>query len=152
MGNWRSDWVAGHFLTPEKTLSSLKIVEQGRIVDLSHTIEMGAPFMAPNQTPYIISSSAAAKNSMKIWEKWRQKNKVGANLERIGMTTHFGRHIDSLVHLFGCIGPRWNRSLQNWTCSDNRGLEESIRYCRNKSAKRGYGLLEYWVGQVFHVK
>ncbi|MFL2933906.1 MAG: hypothetical protein ACJZ2G_03195 [Thalassobaculaceae bacterium] len=73
MGNWRSDWVAGHFLTPEKTLSSLKIVKQGRIVDLSHTIEMGAPFMAPDQTPYIISSSATAKDSMKIWEKMGAK-------------------------------------------------------------------------------
>tara|TARA_E500000331_G_C17154206_1_gene668801 strand:+ start:225 stop:449 length:225 start_codon:yes stop_codon:yes gene_type:complete len=73
LGNWRSDWVAGHFLTPEKTFSSLKIVKQGRIVDLSHTIEMGAPFMAPDQTPYIISSSATAKDSMKIWEKMGAK-------------------------------------------------------------------------------
>ena len=98
MGNWRSDWVAGHFLTPEKTLSSLKIVKQGRIVDLSHTIEMGAPFMAPDQTPYIISSSATAKNSMKIRERMGAKNRVGANLERIEMTTHVGTHIDSLGH------------------------------------------------------
>ena len=49
---------AGHFLTPEKTLSALTKVKQGRIIDLSHTIEMGAPFMAPNQTPDIISSPA----------------------------------------------------------------------------------------------
>ena len=48
-------------------------MKQGRIVDLSHTIEMGAPFMAPDQTPYIISSSATAKDSMKIWEKMGAK-------------------------------------------------------------------------------
>ena len=59
---------------------------------------MGAPFMAPNQTPYIISSSATAKNSMKIRERMGAKNRVGANLERIEMTTHVGTHIDSLGH------------------------------------------------------
>ena len=68
---------AGHFLTPEKTLSALTKVKRGRIVDLSHTIEMGAPFMAPNQTPYIISSSATAKNSMKVRAEMGAKNKVG---------------------------------------------------------------------------
>ena len=88
----------GTFLTPEKTLSALKKVKQGRIIDLSHTIEMGAPFMAPNQTPYIISSSATAKNSMKVREQMGAKNRVGANLERIEMTTHVGTHIDSLGH------------------------------------------------------
>ena len=72
-GNGDQIGAAGHFLTPEKTLSTLKKVKQGRIIDLSHTIEIGAPFMAPNQTSYIISSSATAKNSMKVREQIRQK-------------------------------------------------------------------------------
>ena len=97
-GNGDQIGAAGHFLTPEKTLFALKKVKQGRIIDLSHTIEMGAPFMAPNQTPYIISSSATAKNSMKVREQMGAKNRVGANLERIEMTTHVGTHIDSLGH------------------------------------------------------
>ena len=66
---------AGHFLTPEKTLSALTKVKQGRIIDLSHTMEMGAPFMAPNQTLYIISSSATAKNSMKVRAEMGAKTK-----------------------------------------------------------------------------
>ena len=97
-GNGDQIGAAGHFLTPEKTLSALKKVKQGRIIDLSHTIEMGAPFMAPNQTPYIISSSATAKNSMKLREQMGAKNRVGANLERIEMTTLVCTHIDSLGH------------------------------------------------------
>ena len=89
---------AGHLLDQKTTLSALGKIQSGEIIDLSHTIEMGAPFMPPNQTPYIISSSATAKNSMKIREKMGAKNKVGANLERIEMTTHVGTHIDSLGH------------------------------------------------------
>ena len=79
---------------------------------------MGAPFMPPNQTPYIISSSATAKNSMKIREKLGAKNKVGANLERIEMTTHVGTHIDSLghfsigEHLYG--GHSIDESVGDW--------------------------------------
>ena len=78
---------AGHLLNPGITLASLSKIKSGEIIDLSHTIEMGAPYLAPNQTPYIISASATAKNSMKIREKLGAKNKVGANLERIEMTT-----------------------------------------------------------------
>ena len=65
-GNGDQIGAAGHFLTPEKTLSALKKVKQGRIIDLSHTIEMGAPFMDTNKTNYIISSSATTKKSMKV--------------------------------------------------------------------------------------
>ena len=89
---------AGHLLDQKTTLYALGKIQSGEIIDLSHAIEMGAPFMPPNQTPYIISSSATAKNSMKIREKMGAKNKVGANLERIEMTTHVGTHIDSLGH------------------------------------------------------
>ena len=87
---------AGHLLNQKTTLSALGKIRSGEIIDLSHTIEIGAPFKPPNQTPYKISSSATAKNSMKIREKMGAKNKVGANLERIEMTTHVGTHIDSL--------------------------------------------------------
>ena len=109
---------AGHLLDQTTTLSALRKIQSGEILDLSHTIEMGAPFMAPNQTPYIISSSATAKNSMKIREKLGAKNKVGANLERIEMTTHVGTHIDSLghfsigEHLYG--GHSIDESVGDW--------------------------------------
>ena len=109
---------AGHLLDQTTTLSALRKIQSGEIIDLSHTIEMGAPFMPPNQTPYIISSSATAKNSMKIREKLGAKNKVGANLERIEMTTHGGTHIDSLghfsigEHLYG--GHSIDESVGDW--------------------------------------
>ena len=48
---------AGHFLTPERTLQALRGVRDGRIIDLSHSIEIGAPRMAPNQSPYHIPVS-----------------------------------------------------------------------------------------------
>ena len=34
---------AGHLLTPEVTLAALSQVTEGRIYDMSHIIEMGAP-------------------------------------------------------------------------------------------------------------
>ena len=45
---------ADRFLTPERTLAALRQVERGEIIDLSHTIEVGAPRMAPSQTPYLL--------------------------------------------------------------------------------------------------
>ena len=89
---------AGHFLTPETTLNALALVRDGRIRDLSQAIEMGAPHMAPNQLPYIITASATAPNSMKHRASLGATNEVGANLERIEMTTHVGTHIDALGH------------------------------------------------------
>lgn len=89
---------AGHFLTPENTLAALALVREGAVLDMSHTIEMGAPYMAPNQTPYVITSSATAANSMKVRAAMGATNEVGANLERIEMTTHVGTHIDALGH------------------------------------------------------
>ncbi len=116
----------GHLLNHSTTLKALSQVQKGQIIDLSHVIENGAPFMAPNQTPYIISSSATAKNSMKTREKMGATNKVGANLERIEMTTHVGTHIDSLghfsigEHLYG--GYNIEESVGDWGLL-NLGIE-----------------------------
>jgi kynurenine formamidase len=125
-GNGDQIGAAGHLLTPATTLASLSKVIEGKVIDLSHVIEMGAPYMAPNQTPYIISSSATAKNSMKIREKMGAKNQVGANLERIEMTTHVGTHIDALghfsigEHLYG--GHTTEESVGDWGLI-NLGIE-----------------------------
>jgi kynurenine formamidase len=89
---------AGNLLTAEKRLAALASVRQGRVYDVSHEIYMGAPALAPNQPPYLMS----------IWASWRHTiprrralgatNDAGANLERIEMTTHVGTHIDALGH------------------------------------------------------
>jgi kynurenine formamidase len=89
---------AGNLLTAEKRLAALASVKRGQVYDVSHEIFMGAPAMAPNQPPYLMS----------IWASWRHtiarrrllgaRNDAGANLERIEMTTHVGTHIDALGH------------------------------------------------------
>ncbi|MDA1101415.1 MAG: cyclase family protein [Proteobacteria bacterium] len=89
---------AANLLTPEKTLAALAMAKTGQVLDLSHVIENGAPFMAPNQTPYVIHSGATARNSMRIRASMGATNEVGANLERVGMTMHVGTHIDALGH------------------------------------------------------
>jgi kynurenine formamidase len=89
---------AGHFLTPERTLAALKMVRNGTIVDMSHVIEIGAPRMAPNQSPYHIQSGPSAPGSIRRRRKMGATNDAGSNLERIEMTTHVGTHIDALGH------------------------------------------------------
>jgi kynurenine formamidase len=60
---------------------------------------MNAPFMVPNQTPFLMS----------IWASWRDSIRrrrqltgalkdAGANVERIEITAHVGTHIDALGH------------------------------------------------------
>jgi kynurenine formamidase len=89
---------AANQLTPETTLAALALAKTGNVLDLSHVIENGAPYMGPNQTPYVIHSGATARNSMKIRAAMGATNEVGANLERVGMTMHVGTHIDALGH------------------------------------------------------
>lgn len=99
-GRWgRGDQVgAGHLLTPERTLRALKSVNEGRILDLSHVIEVGAPRIAPNQTPYLMQLGPTTAGSIRRRRKMGAKNDAGSNLERMELTTHVGTHIDSLGH------------------------------------------------------
>ena len=59
---------AGNLLTVEKRLAALGSVREGRMYDVSHEISMGAPFMAPNQTPFLLS----------IWASWRDIDQAPA--------------------------------------------------------------------------
>jgi kynurenine formamidase len=89
---------AGNLLTPERRLAALATVTQGLVYDLSHEIHMGAPFMAPNQTPYLMSIWASWKDTIRRRRGMGARNDAGTNLERIEMTTHVGTHIDALGH------------------------------------------------------
>lgn len=89
---------AGNLLTVEKRLAALASVRQGRIYDLSHEIYMGAPYMAPNQTPFLMSIFGSWRDTIKRRRKMGATNDAGTNLERIEMTTHVGTHIDALGH------------------------------------------------------
>jgi kynurenine formamidase len=89
---------AGNLLTPERRLAALASIAQGRVYDLSHIIDMGAPFMAPNQTPFLMSIWASWRDTIKRRRLLGATNDAGTNLERIEMTTHVGTHIDALGH------------------------------------------------------
>ena len=89
---------AANLLTVEKRLAALASVHEGRVYDVSHEISMGAPFMAPNQTPFLISIWASWRDSIKRRRALGASNDAGANVERIEMTAHVGTHIDALGH------------------------------------------------------
>jgi len=89
---------AGNLLTTEKRLAALNSVREGRVYDVSHEISAGAPFMAPNQTPFLLSIWALWRDSIKRRRLMGATNGAGANVERIEMTAHVGTHIDALGH------------------------------------------------------
>jgi kynurenine formamidase len=89
---------AANLLTVEKRLAALASVRQGRVYDVSHEIYMGAPYMAPNQTPFLMSIFGSWRDTIKRRRKMGARNDAGTNLERIEMTAHVGTHIDALGH------------------------------------------------------
>jgi kynurenine formamidase len=89
---------AGNLLTVDKRLAALASVKQGRMFDISHEIFMGAPYMAPNQTPFLMSIFGSWRDTIKRRRKTGALNDAGTNLERIEMTAHVGTHIDALGH------------------------------------------------------
>ncbi len=89
---------AANLLTTERRLAALGLVREARIYDVSHVIAAGAPYMAPNQTPFLLSMFATWRDSLKRRRKLGFTNEAGGNLERIEMTTHVGTHIDALGH------------------------------------------------------
>jgi kynurenine formamidase len=89
---------AANLLTAEKRLAALHSVRQGRIYDLSHEISTGAPFLVPNQTPFLMSIWASWRDSIRRRRQAGALNDAGANVERIEMTAHVGTHIDALGH------------------------------------------------------
>ncbi len=89
---------AGNLLTAERRLAALASVRDGRVYDVSHEISMGAPFLVPNQTPFLLSIWASWRDSIRRRRKMGATNDAGANVERIEMTAHVGTHIDALGH------------------------------------------------------
>lgn len=119
---------AAHLLTPARTLAALRQVNDGQIIDLSHTIEIGAPRMAPNQTPYIMTASSTSHRSIKRRRKMGAKNDAGSNLERMELTTHVGTHIDALGHF--TIGDRMHGGYSAAETVDDFGLLNlGIEHC-----------------------
>ncbi|MEZ5850227.1 MAG: cyclase family protein [Hyphomicrobiaceae bacterium] len=99
-GRWgKGDQIgAAHLLTPERTVAAMRSVSRGQIIDMSHVIEVGAPRIAPNQTPYLMQLGPTSRGSIRRRRAMGAKNDAGSNLERMELTTHVGTHIDSLGH------------------------------------------------------
>lgn len=111
---------AGNLLTPERRLAALRLVREGRICDLSHVIETGAPRIDPPQGPYVITISATSRNGVRRRRALGAVNDAGTNLERIEMTTHVGTHIDALGHC--SIGDRLYNGFSADEVVGDRGL------------------------------
>ena len=112
---------AGNLLTAERRLAALRSVRDGRIFDLSHESSAGAPFMAPNQTPFLLSIWASWRDSIKRRRQIGAKNDAGSNVERVEMTMHVGTHIDALGHF--SIGGRLYNGLNAADVVTDWGLE-----------------------------
>ncbi|MCB1740922.1 MAG: cyclase family protein [Gammaproteobacteria bacterium] len=111
---------AANFLTPERRLAALRMVEQGEIIDLSHVIENGAPRIPPNQTPFVMTLAPRADNVIKRRRAAGAMNDAGTSLERIEMCTHVGTHIDALGHV--SIGERMYNGRSTRDELDDFGL------------------------------
>ena len=98
---------AGNLLTPERRLSALRSIQTGALYDLSHEISPKAPFLMPNQTPFLQSIWASWRDSIKRRRAVGAINDAGSNVERVEMTMHVGTHIDALGH-FSIGGELYN--------------------------------------------
>ena len=111
---------AGNLLTAESRLAALRLVREGRLLDLSHVIETGAPRIDPPQDPYVITIAATSRNGVRRRRAMGATNDAGTNLERIEMTTHVGTHIDALGHC--SIGDRLYNGFSADEVVGDRGL------------------------------
>ncbi|HEY5299332.1 MAG TPA: cyclase family protein [Acetobacteraceae bacterium] len=100
---------AANLITAEKRLAALRSIRDGRLYDLSHETGPNAPFMVPNQTPFLLSIWASWRDSIKRRRAAGARNDAGSNVERIEMTAHVGTHIDALGHF--SIGDRLYNGL-----------------------------------------
>ncbi len=99
---WGKDDVlgAGNLMTANSIKAALSAVESGEIIELSHDVAVGAPYINPIQTPYVITLARTSKNMENfLRDNAGATNKVGFYLERIEMTTHVSTHIDALGHV-----------------------------------------------------
>ena len=99
---WGKDDVlgAGNLMTAQSIMAALSTVDKGEIVELSHDVAMGAPYINGIQTPYVMTLSRTSKNMEKMLTgHMGATNEVGFYLERIEMTTHVSTHIDALGHV-----------------------------------------------------
>ncbi len=120
---WGKDDVlgAGNRITADSIKAALGAVEQGKVIELSHDVAMGAPYIPGVQTPYVMTLARTSKNMEKMLaEHMGATNQVGFYLERIEMTTHVSTHIDALGHV--TIGAELYNGLDREAAASDTGL------------------------------
>jgi kynurenine formamidase len=91
---------AMHYVKPEMLVTLFQQVKQGRIFDLSHEIQMGAPRIEPFMLPYTMTMWTSAERTRRLLrDQMQATNELGALLESVHMTMHTGTHIDALGHM-----------------------------------------------------
>ncbi len=133
-GKRRSPWGeddrigAMNLVGPEVTLNALKSVSQGRIIDMSHEIQAGAPVIPPFIGPYQIGMWANPESTRRLAKAhFEATNDPGVFTERVDMCFHTGTHIDALGH-FTCgdemfDGWHYQAHSTNWGLEKN-GMEQ----------------------------
>ncbi len=90
---------AANLITPEKRMAALRSIESPRIFDLSHTTSADAPFLRPNQPPFLLMMWSTWRDAIRRRRGIGMTNDAGSNVERVEMTMHVGTHIDALGHV-----------------------------------------------------
>jgi kynurenine formamidase len=110
---------AMNYVTQAVTLEALKMVGEGRIVDLSHEVRAGNPILEPFIPPFYMGMAAVPDTTRKMLkEHLNAHNDVGVFTERVEMCLHTSTHVDALGHftigdeMFG--GHRYQDSSTNW--------------------------------------
>lgn len=90
---------AANLITAEKRLAALRSIATAKVYDLSQVTDAGAPFMQPNQPPFLLMMWSTWREAIRRRRRHGMTNDAGSNVERVEMTMHVGTHIDALGHV-----------------------------------------------------
>ena len=90
---------AANLITTEKRLAALRLAATGKLYDLAHTTGADAPYMRPNQPPFLLMMWSTWRDAIRRRRAIGMGNDAGSNVERVEMTMHVGTHIDALGHV-----------------------------------------------------
>lgn len=91
-------------LGSQDRLNALRLVEEGRLVELSHELRPYAPHYPRIQPPFLLNLWTSANGVINALRRKGITNDPGVNLEHVSMTLHVGTHVDALGHF--SAGPR----------------------------------------------
>lgn len=84
--------------SPEIVLNAMKLVREGRIVELNHIVTPSVPRVPNAMSPYSICTWQHPDSSRRRYEGRGAVNGIGFFDERVELDFHTGTHIDALGH------------------------------------------------------